>query len=314
MYFAGIDIGGMSIKIGLVSLEGKLIVSRAIPTNHDLGYEDMVRRSSELISELCKEANISTSKIKGIGVGIPGTADSSTGIATSAVNIGWKNTPVSEEFSKYFDVPIIISNDANCAALGEQKFGSGAGYQNLIFITLGTGVGSGIIIDGKLVEGVSCAGAESGHMVIQVDGELCNCGRCGCWECYASATALIKQTKAAMQANPYSKLHAVGRKYGKVTGRTAFLAAQDGDDVAQSVVDKYIKYVATGLINLANIIHPEAFIIGGGISHEGDYLMKPLQQFMDNNFFASGMYPTVKTICATLGNNAGIIGAAALVM
>lgn len=314
MYYVGIDIGGMSIKIGLVSSEGKLVVSRAIPTNPDLGYEDMIRRASELVFDLCKDEKISSSKIKGIGVGIPGIADSNTGIATSAVNIGWKNVPVAEEFSKYFDVPTIIANDANCAALGEQKFGSGAGYKDLVFITLGTGVGSGIIIDGKLVQGVACAGAESGHMVVQIDGEPCNCGRSGCWETYASATALIKQTKAAMQSNAFTALHSVGRKYGKVTGRTAFIAAKEGDEIAQQVVDKYIKYVAVGLINLANIIHPEVFILGGGISHEGDYLINPLQKFMDNNFYASGMYPTVKTLCATLGNDAGIFGAAALVM
>ncbi len=314
MYYVGIDIGGMSIKIGLVSCDGKIINNRAIATNSELGYEDMIKRSADLVFELCRESGIKADSIIGIGVGIPGTADSGTGIATSAVNIGWKNIPVAEEFSKYFDVPIIISNDANCAAYGEQKFGSGAGFNDIVFITLGTGVGSGIILDKKLVQGFACAGAEAGHMVIQIDGELCNCGRCGCWEQYASASALIKQTKIAMQSYPFSKLHSVASKYGIINGRTAFIAAKEGDNVAQTLVDTYIKYVAIGLINLANIIHPESIIIGGGISHEGDLFIKPLQKYMDNNFHASGMYPTVKVVCATLGNDAGIIGAAALVM
>lgn len=314
MYYVGIDIGGMSIKVGLVTSDGKIDIARAIPTNPDSGYEDMIKRTSDLIFSLCDEKKVSYNSLKGIGIGIPGIADSHRGFVPSAVNIGWKNVPVVEEFAKYFDVPVRISNDANCAALGEQRFGAGSGYKSTVLITLGTGIGSGIVVDGKLLEGNGCAGAESGHMVIEIDGEPCNCGRNGCWERYASATALINQTKKAMQQDPNTLMHDITRKYGKVSGRTAFLAMQEGDEVAKTVVDKYIRYIAVGLINLGNVIHPEAFIIGGGISHEGEKLINPLQKYLDNAIYANGMYPTIKVLCASLGNDAGIIGAATLVM
>lgn len=314
MYYVGIDIGGMSMKVGIVSINGEIVISRAIPTFQEAGYEEMIKRVSDLIIELCGELKISVNSLAGIGVGIPGIADSSRGFVQSAINIGWKNVTVVEELGKYFDIPVKISNDANCAALGEQKFGGGQGYNSAVMITLGTGVGSGIVIDGKLVEGNGSAGAEAGHMVIVIDGEPCNCGRNGCWERYASATALIQQTKKAMQAHSNTKLHDIAKKYGKVNGRTAFLAADEGDIVAKEVVEKYIRYIAVGLMNLAHIIHPEVFIIGGGISHEGDKLIRPLQDFMDNMIDVSGFYPQIKITRATLGNDAGIIGAAALVM
>lgn len=314
MYYIGIDIGGMTIKVGVVNEEGKILKSRAIPTQSVDGYEIMIRRTVDLIEELATELNIKKTDIKGIGIGVPGTANRKKGIVTSAANIGWRNVPCVQEFAKYFDMPISVCNDANCAALGEQRFGGGKNYESVIFITLGTGVGSGIIIDGQLIEGVGCAGAESGHMIINVDGEQCNCGMNGCWETYASATALIRQTRMAMNSNPHSLMHDIFREQGEVNGRTAFLAADKGDESAILVVNKYLKYIATGLINLGNIIHPEAFIIGGGISHEGEKLINPLQKYLDNYLYGSGLNPVIKVAKATLGNDAGIIGAAVLVM
>lgn len=314
MYYIGIDIGGMSVKIGVVSDKGKIKISRSIPTEADSGYEVMVKRMAETIEEICSEINLNTAELKGIGMGIPGTADSKIGMVTVATNIGWRNVPIVAEMRKYFNIPIKINNDANCAALGEQRFGGGAEFDSVIFITLGTGVGSGIIYEGNLIEGVGSAGAESGHMVIQVDGEPCNCGRSGCWESYASATALIKQTKRAMENYPNSLMHDIFRKYGKVSGRTAFLAASEGDIPAKQVVERYIKYIAIGLINLGNIVHPNAFIMGGGISHEGESLIKPLQKYLDNYCYGSGLNPAIKVCQAVLGNDAGIVGAAALVM
>lgn len=314
MYYIGVDIGGMSIKIGVVNEKGKIKLSRSIPTESEKGFEYMIKRTADTIIDLCSDINLNSSDLGGIGIGIPGTADSKRGLVTVAANIGWRNVPIVKEMSKYFDVPIIINNDANCAALGEQKFGSGSGYNSVVFITLGTGVGSGIIYEGKLIEGVGSAGAESGHMVIEIDGEPCNCGRSGCWESYASATALIKQTKRSMENNPTSLMHDIFRKYGKVSGRTAFLAADQGDEAAKDVVKNYIKYISVGLINLGNIIHPEAFIIGGGISHEGENLITPIQRYLDNYCYGSGLNPPIKVLQATLGNDAGIVGASALVM
>lgn len=314
MYYIGIDIGGMSIKLGIVSKSGEMKLSRSIPTEFESGYQEMVKRMADTIVEMFAEINVDIAQAAGIGVGIPGTADSRRGVVTVAANIGWREVPIVAEIQKYFKLPVRINNDANCAALGEQRFGGGAEFDSIIFITLGTGVGSGIIYDGKLIEGAGSAGAESGHMVIEIDGEPCNCGRCGCWESYASATALIKQTKRAMDSNPDSKLHDVFRRYGKVSGRTAFIAATEGDLVAQAVVKNYLKYIATGLISLGNIIHPDAFIIGGGISHEGAPLIEPLQKFIDNYCYGSGLNPRILVKQAVLGNDAGIIGAAALVM
>lgn len=314
MYYIGVDIGGMSIKIGVVNEKGKIKISRSIPTEMEKGFEAMIRHMAETISDMCADINLDVNTIGGIGIGIPGIADSKKGVVAVAINIGWRNVNIVKELSKYFDLPISISNDANCAALGEQRFGSGTDFESIVFITLGTGVGSGIIYENKLIEGVGGAGAESGHMVIQMDGEPCNCGRSGCWESYASATALIKQTKRAMESDPDTIMHELYRKYGKVSGRTAFLAAASGDVTAQKVVDNYIKYIATGLISMGNILHPEAFIIGGGISHEGENLIRPLQRYLDNYCYTSGLNPPIKVVSATLGNDAGIIGAAALVM
>lgn len=314
MYYIGVDIGGMSIKMGIVNEKGKIKLSRSIPTEYESGFKVMVKRMADNIADMCNDIKIKISEVGGIGCGIPGVADSRRGVVTIAANIGWREVPIVEEFKKYFSLPIAINNDANCAALGEQKFGSGVAYESVVFITLGTGVGSGIINEGKLLEGVGSAGAESGHMVIIVDGEHCNCGRDGCWESYASATALIRQTKQAMDENPDSLLHTVAAKYGKVSGRTAFLAAKDGDNCASAVVNKYIKYIGIGLCNLGNILHPNAFIIGGGISHEGEGLIKPLQEYVSKNCIGADVNPTINVLQATLGNDAGIIGAAALVM
>lgn len=312
MYYIGIDIGGMSVKIGIVE-NGKLKMSQSFVTEPQKGYAHMIKVMADTVKELIATAGLDLINLGGIGIGVPGTADSKRGIVTVAVNIGWKNVPIVEEMNKYFDVPVAISNDANCAALGEQRYGGGAGYDSAIFITLGTGVGSGIIYDNKLIEGNGSAGAESGHMVIEIDGESCNCGRSGCWESYASATALIKQTKRAMENDPNSLMHEVMKEQGKVNGRTAFIAMKKGDLTAKRVCDQYIKYIAIGLINLGNIIHPEVFIIGGGISHEGDVLIKPLQKYIDNYCYGSGLNPPIKVKQAVLGNDAGIIGASCLV-
>lgn len=313
MHYVGIDIGGMSVKIGIVE-NGKIKLSRSFPTEASKGYEYMAANMARTINELCDELGIQTSELGGIGIGVPGTADSKRGIVTVAANIGWRNVPIVNEIQKYINVPVAINNDANCAALGEQRYGGGAEYSSIIFITLGTGVGSGIIYEGKLIEGNGSAGAESGHMVIQIDGEPCNCGRSGCWESYASATALIKQTKRAMENNPDSIMHEIFRENGKVSGRTAFMAMKRGDEAGRKVCEQYMKYIAIGLINLGNIIHPEAFIIGGGISHEGEILTAPIQKYIDNYCYGSGLNPSIAVKKAILGNDAGIIGAACLVM
>ena len=208
---------------------------------------------------------------------------------------------------------VYVDNDANCAALGEAQAGSGHGAKDFIAVTLGTGVGSGVIINGKIVAGVNNAGGECGHSVIVVDGEPCTCGRKGCWEAYASATALINQTKAAMEKYPDSVMHElVKANGGKVDGRTAFDAMRRGDIAGIKVVDAYVKYVACGLINLVNIFQPETICIGGGICNEGETLLRPLRRYIDSERYSVYSKIQSKIVKAELGNDAGIIGAALL--
>ncbi len=314
MVYVGVDVGGMSIKIGLVTKEGKILKSKAFPTEQEKGFKSMFARTADMIKDLLADNGFSLIDLGGIGIGIPGTVDSKLGLIVSAVNIGCKNQDLIKEMSQYFNVPIAVGNDANVAALGEQRFGAGKGHENVVMVTLGTGIGGGIIIDGKLYEGNGGAGGEVGHQIIEIDGEQCNCGRRGCWERYASATGLINQTKYAMAENSNSLMHKIANENGGVDGRTAFLAKDAGDEAGKAVVDKYLHYLAEGLLNLGYILHPEIFIIGGGISHEGKNVMEPLRQKLNDDFDRSGMLPYIEVVQASLGNNAGIIGAAALVM
>ncbi|MDE6967899.1 MAG: ROK family protein, partial [Clostridia bacterium] len=198
MVYIGVDVGGMSIKIGIVNSEGKILLTKAFATEQEKGFKSMFARTADMIKELLAEGGFSLIDLGGIGIGIPGTVDSKKGMIISAVNIGCKNERLVEEMSQYFNVPIAVGNDANMAALGEQRFGAGKGHENVVMVTLGTGIGGGIIIDGKLYEGNGGAGGEVGHQIICIDGEQCNCSRRGCWEKYASATGLINQAEQAM--------------------------------------------------------------------------------------------------------------------
>ena len=223
-----------------------------------------------------------------------------------------KDVPVRDLLQKHINKPVYLGNDANVAALGESISGAAKGHDNAVMITLGTGVGGGIIIDGKIYEGYRSAGAELGHILLQHNGEKCSCGRKGCWEAYAAAPALIRQTKAAMEKNPESKLHEFAEKEGKVSGRTAFSAARAGDKVAQEVVETYCEYVAEGLVDIVNVFRPEVIIVGGGLSNEGDYLISRLKAFINKSSYGNYIHPEQVIVTATLGNDAGIIGAALL--
>ena len=314
MYYIGVDVGGMSIKGGLVSKDGKIVAKYTVPTNvydKDYSISEDIRK---VIEGTMAEGGVTVKHIIGIGIGQPGAVDSVRGVIRYSNNIALENVPVVDELKRYFDLPIKINNDANCAALGEQVFGAGKGYNDVVFVTLGTGVGGGFIINGKLFEGRECAGAEPGHMVIVADGERCNCGRRGCWEAYASVSALIRQTKAAMEKAPSSLMHEEAAKEGKVSGMTAFVAAKRGDKEAQKVVDTYIRYVGEGLVNLANIFRPDVILLGGAISKEKERLTVPLQKMMDEESFGAKFNPRVEVKIASLQNDAGILGAAALLL
>ncbi len=306
--YIGIDLGGTNIKGGIVKASGEIIHKDMIPTNAGREYTEIIKDIAGLISKMLEDTKIDIENIKSIGVGNPGTCDAENGIVIFASNIGFQNVPMREELSKYFSVPIFIENDANCAALGEYSVLEGD-IENMVFITLGTGVGGGLIINKKLYTGKNGTAAEVGHMVINTNGNACNCGGRGCWETYASVTALINQTKEYIKENPMSPL-AIAGKDG-VTGRTAFDLAKKGDEGAKKVVKTWIKYISCGVISIINLLQPEVLMIGGAISKEGDYLINPIIEYQENNTYSQDVEIT-KIMAARLGNDAGLIGSAFL--
>lgn len=306
-YYIGIDLGGTFIKGGIVDDIGNIVASAKVATEVEHGQDAVIQRIGDLCFELCDKARLTVSDINGIGVAVPGTVDSECGTVAYSNNLYWENVEISQKLSDLTGLSVKIANDANTAALGEALFGSGKKYKTTVMLTLGTGVGGGVVIDGKLYEGNRAAGAEMGHAVIMMDGEECTCGRRGCLEAYASATALIRDTKRAIDANPDCPM----AKEREIDGATAF-SYMDVDPVAKNVVNNYIKYLACGITNLANEFRPEAIILGGGVCNEGERLIRPLQTLLDRDIFGGNHGPRVKIITATLGNSAGILGAAAL--
>lgn len=312
MYRIGIDLGGTNIVAGVVDDEYKIISKAKTPTNTPRSADEIFDDIAKVCKQAMSEAGLTIADIKSIGLGTPGSANAE-GVIEYANNLGFDHVPAKQMLIERLGCDeVYVENDANCAALGEAYAGCGEGASNFVAVTLGTGVGSGIIVDGKIVSGVNRAGGECGHTVIVVDGEPCTCGRKGCWEAYASATALINQTKAAMEKHPDSIMHKLAEEEGKVSGRTAFDAMRHGDIAGIKVVDTYIKYVACGLINLVNIFQPEVICIGGGICNEGEYLLRPLRRFVEAERYSVYSKIQSKIVKATLGNDAGLIGAAIL--
>lgn len=300
----------MYIKYGLVSKIGKIIDKEKISTPTGCDYVRTVDIIKSVVQLLSVGHNM---PISGIGIGAPGVVDGEKGIVRLSGNLGWENKPLAEDLSAKLGIPVTLANDANAAAFGEYVCGAGSDYKSVVLITLGTGVGSGIVLNGKLYEGNEGAGAELGHEVIRMDGEKCACGRRGCFEAYASATALIKQTKRAMGKDKESTLWRLcGGDIGLVNGKTAFDGAKGGDKTAKRVVSNYLRYLSEGLANIANTFRPEAILIGGGISAQGEKLTKPLQKRVDKLMLGHGTYVPVKILAATLGNDAGLVGAAML--
>lgn len=309
-YYIGIDLGGTFIKGGIVDDLGNILITDKVPTESEKGADRVATNIANLCKAMLSNVNMTASDIVGIGMGVPGMIDSSKGEVVYSNNLGWEHFLISEEVEKQTGLLVKIANDANVAALGETKFGCGKDYNNTVMLTLGTGVGGGIIINGKLFEGNRSAGAELGHSVIVAGGEQCTCGRKGCLEAYASATALIRDTKRAMLADKNSKMWQIG-SLENVTGKTAF-DYKDIDESAKKVVDGYIEKLGVGITNLANEFRPEAVILGGGVCAQGDNLIKPLQEFVKREIFAGNKGPQVKILTATLENSAGLLGAVAL--
>ena len=312
MYRIGIDLGGTNIKAGVVNDQYEIVASAWCKTRLPRPSQEILMDMARMAREAAEKAGLTMDDIASVGIGIPGTCNADTGVVEYAGNVQFENVPVRDIMHGLLGKDIYIENDANAAALGEALAGAAKGAQSAVCITLGTGVGGGIIIDGRIYGGFNFAGAELGHIVINEGGELCGCGRQGCWEAYASATALINQTRRAMVNHPESKMWEIAGDLDKVDGRTAFDGMRAEDAVASQVVDTYIQHIACGLINVINIFQPEVLCIGGGICKEGETLMKPLREHIERERYSKYSTHQTRLCVAQLGNDAGIIGAACL--
>ena len=309
-YYIGIDLGGTFIKGGIIDAIGRILIQDQVPTESEKGTERVLSNIINLSNRLLRETNITARDILGMGIGVPGLTNSERGEVVYANNLAWEHIFIVAQLEKQMHLPVKIANDAKLAILGEAKFGCAKNYNNIVMLTLGTGVGSGIIIDGKLFEGNRFTGGILGHSVIVAGGEQCSCGRKGCLEAYVSATALIRDTKRAMLADKDSKMWRIG-DVNKVTGKTAF-DYKSIDKTAYGVVKNYIEKLGVGITNIANEFRPEVIVLGGGICAQGDNLIQPLQEYVDKEIFAKEKGSRVKILAATLGNNAGLLGAVAL--
>ncbi len=309
-YYIGIDLGGTNIAAGVVDSEFRIISKASTPTNRPRSCEEICKDMALTAKKAAEEAGLKLADIQSVGVGSPGTVNSDTGVIEYSNNLDFYNEPVAKYVKDILGLPVYVENDANAAAYGEFVAGAARGAKNAVCITLGTGVGGGIIIDGKIYSGFNYAGAEIGHTVIEADGVECTCGRHGCFEVYSSATGLIRMTKEAMDMHPESKMHEMMGDH--VSGRLAFNAMRAGDAAAKGVVDKYIKYLAIGITNTINIFQPEILCIGGGVCNEGEALMAPLRELVKNEVYSKRSERNTKIVRAELGNEAGIIGAAFL--
>ena len=309
MLYIGIDVGGTNLKAGLVDETGKILAVERCPLNFQ-GPEQFAEDVARLAASAAGKGGVAPESLAYVGMGLPGAV--SGGDILFTTNIPMKDVPIERLFRRHLDLPLLLGNDADCAAVGEFFCGAGRGTRDFAVVTLGTGIGCGLLLGGKLHGGP--ASSEAGHLVICHGGELCNCGRRGCWERYASATALIQQTKAAMAAHPESLLHAIAAENGGVVeGRTAFQAAQAGDETALAVCRQYVEYLADGTISLINILRPEAVAIGGGVAAAPEHLLlEPLREIVAREAFSSHGGITTRVLRAELGNDAGIIGAAML--
>ncbi len=313
MYWLGIDLGGTNIATGVVDENYNIIGRGKVKTNSNgRSAEQIADDMAKAVELAIEDAKIDRNEIVAMGIGSPGSIVPKTGTVAIANNLGFKNTPLCQMMKERTGFDFYIENDANAAAYGELLAGAGRGKKNFVAITLGTGVGGGVIIDGKIFSGSNHAGAELGHTVIIHNGVHCSCGRQGCWEAYASATALINQTKFAMIKDADSKMWEIAGSLNNVNGLTAFDAMRKGDETAKDVVDQYIKYIAIGVVNMINIFQPDVLCIGGGISKEGKLLTEPIEKFAVLERYSKNVEKQTEITTAKLGNDAGIIGAAFL--
>lgn len=307
-YYIGVDLGGTNIVAGVVNENYEIIAKASVKTNLPRSEQEIAADIVKVSKQAVADAGLTMAHIEWVGMGTPGIANSETGIIEYSNNLGFNNTPMVKYLEEGLGKPAFIENDANAAAYGEYVAGAAKGAKNAVCITLGTGVGGGIVIDGKIYCGSNFGGAEIGHTVISVDGPQCTCGRKGCFEVFSSATGLIRMTKEAIAENPDSSMV----NEAKISGRTAFNHMRSGDAAAKSVVDKYIKHLAAGVTNTINIFQPDVLCIGGGVCNEGDPLLVPMKEIVAKENYTRNSPKNAEIVIAELGNDAGIIGAAFL--
>ena len=310
----GIDLGGTNIKAGVVDENKNIIGKASVKTDLPRPAEEIADSIREVALLALGEARKTLDDVSSVGIGTPGAVNAE-GVVEFSSNLGFLNTPLRELVEERIGKPTFIENDANCAALGEQTAGSGNGVPDFVAVTLGTGVGGGVILGGKLLNGINGAAGEIGHMVLEMNGIPCPCGRKGCFEQYASASALVRQTQAAMEQDrdKTSLLWELAEGDPEnVNGFVIFNAARAGDERALQVVEQYTTYLAEGIANLVNIFQPDILCVGGGISKEGEFLMAPVRRKVEELRYTKHSNKQTAICAATLGNDAGIIGAALL--
>ena len=315
MYYLGIDLGGTNIVAGVVDEEGNIIVKASCKTNIPRSQEEICDDMAAVALKALESAGLTKNDIGFVGIGAPGAVNGATGVIEFTNNFNFHNWEIGKMMQERLGVDIYVENDANAAAFGEFTVGAAKEASDAVVITLGTGVGGGIIIDGMIYSGSNYAGAELGHIVIQHGGRQCTCGRKGCWEAYSSATGIINMTKEAI-INPYNNnsilCKMIGGDTSKITGKTAFDAMLQGCDVGKAIVDEYISYLGCGIVNIINIFQPEILCIGGGVSRQGNVLLDPIKKIVEvERYTKHNAHQTELCLCK-LGNDAGIIGAAFL--
>ena len=307
MYYVGIDVGGTGVKAGVVDDNGKIIAKASVKTAVEKGADAVMEDMAQVAGMAVEQAGLEMEQIEAIGIGIPGVLDPATGVVPFCTNLGWHQVPVIERMHELTGRPIFVDNDATVAALAESVAGISAGVKNSVFLTLGTGVGGGIVLDGKVYSGSHGVASELGHHITHAGGELCTCGNRGCWERYASATALIRMGKEAAKDHPESAL----AKFDDLTAKDVVDSAKAGDEAALAVFDQYTEELAMGMVNIINYLDPEIIAIGGGVSAAGEFLLEPVREKLKKYVFYKDL-PYAEIKLATMGNDAGIVGAAML--
>lgn len=312
MYYIGIDLGGTHMAAGIVNEEGVIVAKAETPTLVGRAYQEIIADMAACIRAAMDSANIGEDDVHSVGIGIPGIADQKTGRVIFCTNLGWRDIPLREELQKHFNKPVFIDNDATVAGWAEYQAGVSRGCDTCVFLTLGTGVGAGIVINGRIWSGAHGAATELGHLTMEVDGENCTCGKSGCTERYCSATAIIRMAKEACALHPDCEImQKCNGDINKINAKIVIDAAKEGDDIARRVFGRYAKYLTIAINNVISFLDPDMIVLGGGVSHAGQFLLDAINERLPKYL----MYPTLETpaiALAELGNNAGIIGAALL--